>query len=390
MITEIDRLASRRIAEGHWEEIRERIQQLMLAGLKHTKELKNTAVQMLLDEYGIDLAYAKILVDFLTNEVEKKRKKLQQHNREGSRGHLVGTGRYMGQQRQVQGNGAVLDGRDATRHRVAGDGSVSDAELYHWAENLLGAGISKEHAVKEIVQRYKEMLQRYTIPLEKAQQVVEKAERGLELGRNLGASRRTAADLRDDVAQAAKKYLEEAKAQGLGDDESSILDKLQKSWPYIVVSYLARILKDVMTGRILDENRDWSVNGATMNRFAASQALDRISDHLEALRQVMPREASNLRGLALRLDRVANTLEAEQETTERVSRIENELDDLGVDFTVAPNSAGKQATCIYAYKGQLNSSDEASVLGRIAKKHRSFFENMRDNRAYKITVPHHV
>lgn len=127
-----------------------------------------------------------------------------------------------------------------------------------------------------------------------------------------------------------------------------------------------------------------------MDRLATSQALDRISDHIEGLRQQMPREASNLRGLALRLDRVANTLEAEQEVTERVSKIENELDDLGVDFTVEPTSASKQATCIYAYKGQLNSRDEASVLGRIAKKHGSLFENMRDNRTYKITVPHHV
>jgi hypothetical protein len=125
-----------------------------------------------------------------------------------------------------------------------------------------------------------------------------------------------------------------------------------------------------------------------VNRFASSQVLDRISDHLEALRQEMPREASNLRGLALRLDRVANTLEAEQEATDRVFKIESELDGLGVEFTVAPNSSDKQATCIYAYKGQLGSREEASVLGRIAKKHGSTLEN--GNRAYKITVPHHV
>jgi hypothetical protein len=129
---------------------------------------------------------------------------------------------------------------------------------------------------------------------------------------------------------------------------------------------------------------------SSADRFSASQALDRISDHIENLRREMPGEASNLRGLALRLDRVANTLEAEQEATERVSRIESELDTLGVDFTVAPNSSGKQATCIFAYKGQLGSSDEASVIGRIAKKHGSLFENMRNNRTYKITVPHHV
>ena len=130
-----------------------------------------------------------------------------------------------------------------------------------------------------------------------------------------------------------------------------------------------------------------NVNGNRMDRFASGKALDRISDHLEGLGKEIPREASNLRGMALRLDRMANTLEAEQEATERVSRIENELDDLGVDFTVAPNSSGKTATYIYAYKGQLNSRGEASVLGRIAKKHGSTLEN--GSRAYKITVPHY-
>jgi hypothetical protein len=92
--------------------------------------------------------------------------------------------------------------------------------------------------------------------------------------------------------------------------------------------------------------------------------------------------------MVLRLDRVANTLEAEQEATERVSQIENELDNLGVDFTVAPNSSGKQASYIHVYKGQLGSRDEASVLGRIARKHGSTLED--GSRAYKITVPYHV
>jgi hypothetical protein len=127
---------------------------------------------------------------------------------------------------------------------------------------------------------------------------------------------------------------------------------------------------------------------SSANRFSASQALDRISDHLEAIRKDIPREASNLRGLALRLDRVANTLETEQGVTERVSTIEGELDDLGVDFTVAPNSSGKQATYIYALKGQTGSSDEASILGRVAKKHGCGFENSKNTRAYKITIPH--
>jgi hypothetical protein len=45
--------------------------------------------------------------------------------------------------------------------------------------------------------------------------------------------------------------------------------------------------------------------------LTASQSLDRVADHLEALCQVMPRETSNLCVLALRLDRVANTLEKE-------------------------------------------------------------------------------
>lgn len=127
-----------------------------------------------------------------------------------------------------------------------------------------------------------------------------------------------------------------------------------------------------------------------MLKFSPTEAIDRVANQIQGLGREIPQEAKNLRKIALRLDRVANTLEAEQEATERVSKIENELDDLGVDFTVAPNSAGKQATCIYAYKGQLNSRDEASVLGRIAKKHDSLFENTRNTRAYKITVPHHV
>jgi len=127
-----------------------------------------------------------------------------------------------------------------------------------------------------------------------------------------------------------------------------------------------------------------------MDNSEASKALDRISDHLERLGPEMPREAGSiLRSMASQLDRVANTLESEKEVTDRVSQIENELDGLGVDFTVGPNSSGKQATCIYAYKGQLNSPDEADVLGRIAKKHGSLFEN-GNPRAYKITVPHPV
>jgi hypothetical protein len=159
-------------------------------------------------------------------------------------------------------------------------------------------------------------------------------------------------------------------------------------------AYYTNDLEDaVETGKSMKRERQPQENGQPISHgkgCSASQALDRVSDHLEALRQHMPREASNLRGLALRLDRVANTLEAEDEAIERVSRIESELDDLGVDFTVAPNSSGKTATCIYAYKGQLGSNNEAIVLGRIAKKHGSLFENIKNNRAYKITVPHHV
>jgi hypothetical protein len=85
---------------------------------------------------------------------------------------------------------------------------------------------------------------------------------------------------------------------------------------------------------------------------------------------------------------VANTLEVEEGVSERVSRIESELEELGVDFTVEPNSSNKQATCIYAYKGQLHPKEEASVLGRIAQKYDSLFESSRNNQPYKITVPH--
>ena len=162
---------------------------------------------------------------------------------------------------------------------------------------------------------------------------------------------------------------------------------------YYTDGVTAEDLRDaVATGKVMAQEGQiqGSRSALMVDRSAASQALDRVADHLERLRPEIPREASHLRGLALRLDRVANTLEAEQEVTERVSRIENELDDLGVDFTVAPNSEGRQSTCIYAYKGQLNSREEASVLGRIAKQHGSLFENIRNNRAYKITVPHHV
>jgi hypothetical protein len=138
-------------------------------------------------------------------------------------------------------------------------------------------------------------------------------------------------------------------------------------------------------------DKTWSPSssrGAFCRRFAVGEVLDRVSDHLEALRQYMPREASNLRGIALRLDRVSNTLEAEEEVIDRVSKIESELDNLGVDFTVAPNSSDKQATCIFAYRGQLNTRDEAAVLGRIAKQYGGTVEN--GSRAYKITIPHSV
>jgi hypothetical protein len=158
-------------------------------------------------------------------------------------------------------------------------------------------------------------------------------------------------------------------------------------------AYYTNDLEDAIgTGRLMGQQRQvqGSRSESKMDRFAASQTLDRISDHIESLRQEMPREASNLRGMALRLDRIANTLEAEQEASDRVSQVENDLEELGVDFTVEPTSSGKQATCIYAYKGQLDSRDEASVIGRIAKKYGSLFENTQNNRTYKITVPHHV
>lgn len=368
-------------------------------------------------------------------------------------GDAVGTGRSMSQQRS-QGDGSDLG---SSRNRLAADeGEIwkpTDVKEfygngYETSEPLRDIGAyppsEKRRRFKEnenevrpqgdyentvslgtIIDKFKRNglnLREVTVdnimelfPLSRmhAEQVLADIRRRLMKGKKYGAesmtdsqgnrsasSRKVAADLRDHVAKAAEKYLDEAKAQGHGDDESSILEKLKESWPYLVASYLAKILKDVMTGKILDENRGTEF-AASRNRMAqagltasksarmeASQALDRISSHLEGLGQAIPREASNLRGIALRLDRVANTLEAEQEATDRVSKIESELDGLGVDFTVAPNSSDKQATCIFAYKGQLNSRDEASVLGRIAKKHGSTLEN--GNMAYKITVPHHV
>lgn len=125
-----------------------------------------------------------------------------------------------------------------------------------------------------------------------------------------------------------------------------------------------------------------------MDRLAISKTLDRISDNLEGLSREIPGEAKNLRKIALRLDRVANTLEAEQGVSERVAAVEKELDDLDVDFTVAPNSWGRKATHLYVYKGQLGQQNEASVLGRVAKKHGATLEN--EQRVYKIVVPHHV
>ena len=102
----------------------------------------------------------------------------------------------------------------------------------------------------------------------------------------------------------------------------------------------------------------------------------------------MPRAAGHLRGLILRLDRVANTLEVEESVSERVSQVENELEGLGIDFTVEPNSSHKEATCIYAYRGQLDPREEPSILGRVAQKYDSVFENTSQNQPYKITIPH--
>jgi hypothetical protein len=280
--------------------------------------------------------------------------------------------------------------------------SYSQSDLKDLVEFYKDQGVTAESITPEDIAGYLGISKNSSVRLlPKVQQLFEKSH-GPVSSRSLTSSRKAAADLRDDVAKAAKKYLDEAKAQGGGDDESSILQRLKESWPYLVVSYLAKILKDVMTGKILDENRGTEF-AASRNRmaqagptapeqrnskWASSEVIDRVATQLENLGKAIPREASNLRGMALRLDRVANTLEAEQEATERVSKIENELDDLGVDFTVAPNSSGKQASYIHVYKGQLGSRDEASVLGRIAKKHGSTLEN--GNRAYKITVPHHV
>jgi hypothetical protein len=125
-----------------------------------------------------------------------------------------------------------------------------------------------------------------------------------------------------------------------------------------------------------------------MARLQSSKAVDRVSTQLERMKTEMPREAGRLRDLVLRLDRVANTLEVEESVSERVARIEGELEDLGVDFTVEPNSSHKEATCIYAYRGQLDPREEPSILGRVAKKYGSLFENTSQNQPYKITIPH--
>lgn len=66
----------------------------------------------------------------------------------------------------------------------------------------------------------------------------------------------------------------------------------------------------VATARLMYEKQPKSSRlVSSMNRFSASKTLDHISDHLDQLRQEIPREASNLRGMALRLDRVANTID---------------------------------------------------------------------------------
>lgn len=60
-----------------------------------------------------------------------------------------------------------------------------------------------------------------------------------------------------------------------------------------------------------------------------SQYIDRVSDALTRIVRAGVLSVSDVKPLVIRLDRVANTLEAEQEATERVSKIESELDDLG-------------------------------------------------------------
>jgi hypothetical protein len=126
---------------------------------------------------------------------------------------------------------------------------------------------------------------------------------------------------------------------------------------------------------------------SSTDRFAASQALDRISDHIEGLRREIPREASNLRGIALRLDRVANTLEEEQGVSERVSKVEEDLEGLGLEFTLGPTSSqNRRSADIFVYRGQLG-RNEASVLGNLARKHGAVFDSPGSARAHRIIVP---
>jgi hypothetical protein len=340
--------------------------------------LKKIAIQAVQEEFGIDLVYAKAIVDLILNAIEKKRQKFQQDTgREGSRNHRMGGLNMTVKEAmaEVRKLGMVLSKTEYGEFRVNFKGGSEESAYY---TDDLSDAVGTARAMKKRKQ-----------PEENGQPVSHGL--GCKSSRN-GASRSSAAravlppsEEDNRVFQMGVNAVEDSMASNPDESIRFFVEFLGLSEEHAKEAF-QKLLK-----RREERSRGafrCAVNGRGMNGFSSSQTLDRVSDHLEALRQHMPREASNLRGLALRLDRVSNTLEAEEETTDRVSKIESELDNLGVDFTVAPNSSGKQATCIFAYKGQLNSRDEASVLGRIAKKHGSTLEN--GSRAYKITIPHPV
>ena len=282
VITEVDRMASRRIAEGRWEEIRERIQQLMSTGLKHAKELKNTAVQMLQDEYGIDLSYAKILVAFFINEIEKKRKKLQRYNREGSKGHPTGRiGMTLKQaQEEVRGLGFVLvHDREWGQYIVKPPGQKEDDGSWYYANDL-----------DDAVGTAKSMRRRQT-------------ESNGTAWSGRGASRRVAYK-EDDILDLTKYLVKHGEKAAVGNRE------------FIEAVKIAAQKRGTSVGKMFTTLRDWAANAsgalsASSQRWSAGEAIDRVATHLENLGKAIPREASNFRGMALRLDRVSNTLEEE-------------------------------------------------------------------------------
>lgn len=132
-----------------------------------------------------------------------------------------------------------------------------------------------------------------------------------------------------------------------------------------------------------------------MEKLVISSEIDKVSDGLARLGYYLPRHASSIKSLLVRLDRVANQADKDLKKLSRktagLGEVEEELERNGFDFSVQPGS-GITGTVYSVYKGQMDPRHEVQKLKEIAEKHGGKLDpsGKSDYKLYIVSQHHNV